>query len=114
MRGLVRRADVAGGHVLGFACASKAQARPEAGKAKSCGNKFVNAIDIGEIWAKFFCGCDPRNIRASKAAKTFAKRWVVNFKFERVENGAGFHQFDQLGFVHVACSCKDRLLCATA
>lgn len=35
MRGLVRRADVAGGRVRGFVCASKAQARPEAGKAKS-------------------------------------------------------------------------------
>ncbi len=35
MRGLVRRADVAGGRVLGFAYESKAQARPEAGKAKS-------------------------------------------------------------------------------
>ena len=33
LRGLVRRVDVAGGRVPGFACASKARARPKAGKA---------------------------------------------------------------------------------
>ena len=54
MRGLVRRADVAGGRVLGFACASKEQARPEAGKAKSCDCALFDFKDccIGEFFAK--------------------------------------------------------------
>ena len=47
LRGLVRRADVAGGRVLGFAYESKGQARPEAGKAKSCNCALFNFQNLG-------------------------------------------------------------------